>query len=366
MNIQKLICRILAFGLALLLLGGCLTAAFAEETEAPTTEPPTETQAPTNDTIGSSEETGEPAPTIIPDGNETTPTPGAPTVTKDPTGETVVEGETALFVARADNADKIVWYLVNRDSSVWLDESDYQTRFPGLRASGWSTDTLKLEKIPLELDGWFARAEFIGKGGTTLSKPAEIIVEEKTVRTPNISRQPKNLDINDMSFDKSLSVSAEAPDGGSLSYQWYCCESGKMGDMRPITGATSRTYTPELIAGTMYYCVGVRNTKYDLRTDELMSDIVSVKYTPSQTEPTAAPTGEATQPATEETEAPATEESTEFTFPPTEPEEEEPTGKKGSGLLTVLWIITGLLAVATAAVAYFLFLYKPKGGKYSS
>ena len=78
---------------------------------------------------------------------------------KDPTGETVVEGETALFVARADNADKIVWYLVNRDSSVWLDESDYQTRFPGLRASGWSTDTLKLEKIPLELDGWFARAE---------------------------------------------------------------------------------------------------------------------------------------------------------------------------------------------------------------
>lgn len=57
---------------------------------------------------------------------------------------------------------------------------------------------------------------------------------------------------------KALSVTADAPDGGVLSYSWYCTENGNPG---MISGAEGSSYTPDTTkAGTFIYQCLVKNT----------------------------------------------------------------------------------------------------------
>lgn len=115
------------------------------------------------------------------------PTP-APTVapyvaiTKSPTGERVEEGGRALFVAHAANQTGITWIISNAAGTAMYFNNEAANQFPGLSISGIGTDTLILDKIPYEMNGWRVQARYEGLGGPAYTEYASITVN-RTVET---------------------------------------------------------------------------------------------------------------------------------------------------------------------------------------
>lgn len=122
------------------------------------------------------------APTVAPRPT-TAPTP-QPTVnpylkiTKDPTGEVVDEGGRAYFVARADNYTAITWIISNSAGNIIYQDGAAASVFPGLIVSGLGTETLCLDNIPYDLNGWRVQAQFSGVGGPLSTAYAYITVNQ--------------------------------------------------------------------------------------------------------------------------------------------------------------------------------------------
>ena len=230
-----------------------------------------------------------------------------PAITKDPTEETVTEGGTALFIARADGCKEIIWRLVSPDKNTTYEAKDAYKHFKDLEAEGCDEETLCLSNIPYELNGWKAECKFIGNDGSSLySKGALITVNRKVLEQPTISVQPVGGSF-DVGTSAALSVTASAPDGGGLSYQWYSGMTNSAAAMTPVSGAVAASFTPPQTEGTMYYAVSVTTTEKDNKSEALYSDVVAVTYTAKAAE-TPAPTTAPTQ-APAATEAPKTDDA---------------------------------------------------------
>lgn len=114
-----------------------------------------------------------PPPTQAP-----SPTPYIPTVkiTKSPTSETVYEGGSALFIAKAENYDKIVWITVSPDKRTSYEIGDAPGHFSGLVIEGQGTGNLRLNNIPYSMNGWRIQAYFTGNGGPSYTAGAYLTV----------------------------------------------------------------------------------------------------------------------------------------------------------------------------------------------
>lgn len=120
---------------------------------------------------------------------------GKPVVTKSPTGETVEEGGKCAFVARADNADTVTWYLT--DGSTNVTAKSAPKKFEGLSVSGYDAEKLVLSNIPSSLSGWKAYAEFENETGKSQSNQATITVNAAAIPstpTPAASVTPAITD----------------------------------------------------------------------------------------------------------------------------------------------------------------------------
>ena len=127
-----------------------------------------------------------PASTIVINGGETAPTPtpevtGVPQITKHPTAENVATGDRAVFIARADGADMITWYIKAPDGTVYP-ASSFATYFPGVTVSGDGTEKLILSNVNTKLTGLSAYAAFTNPFGSVNSDAAMINV---TAATPS-------------------------------------------------------------------------------------------------------------------------------------------------------------------------------------
>lgn len=122
------------------------------------------------------------------DDDEPEPFEGKPVVTKDPTSENVEEDGTCSFVARADGADEIVWYVT--DGEVTIKASRLKNQFDGIKVTGADEEKVKLSHIPAELDGWKIYARFINDEGHTNSKRATIRVEADPTPAPTAAPTP--------------------------------------------------------------------------------------------------------------------------------------------------------------------------------
>lgn len=98
-------------------------------------------------------------------------------ITKDPSGETLSPGGKTWFVAHADNADSVSWEFLSPEGTIYS-AADTMSRNPGLLLDTSAGDTIALEKIPLSLNGWSARARFTGAGGTATTEAALITVRQ--------------------------------------------------------------------------------------------------------------------------------------------------------------------------------------------
>ena len=214
--------------------------------------------------------------------NGATPTPqGPPAITKDPIGEIVEEGGRAIFIARADDVLSYTWRFISPDGSQSYDYNKVGNQFPGLAISGGNTDTLTLSNISSALDGWKVACAFTGNGGTSVSKEAGIQVQKMT-STLSIINQPVGGTMElEENPNFTLSIQANASNGGSLSYQWYSAATNSAAAMQPISGATNSSYRPEQAEGTRYYRVSVTLTSNGISSEPFYSTIVPVTFTAS-------------------------------------------------------------------------------------
>ena len=238
-------------------------------------------------------------------------------ITKHPSGEYVESGDDrdVKFIAKAENADRIVWRLVSPDASETVpaaDASDYPM-FAGLQVKGLGTDTLILKYVPNSLNGWYVEAQFwsgnthvesagakitiVDSDGNTIGAPAETTAPATTTkpaetpipapdnnslpvdndaRTANISVQPESAEIK-AGDSHTLSVVATSPNNGTLSYQWYSAATDNLNAALPIGGASDASYTIENASETAYYWAAVWNIKDGVRSQAVFSEAAEVK-----------------------------------------------------------------------------------------
>ena len=260
--------------------------------------------------VGGSDNSGSTGGVVVGGGDNTTTSnvvvvggaTGNVNITKSPTSETVAKGGTAAFVARAENAESIVWRLVSPDASNTINAKNAPNEFSGLWVDGTNTETLTLGNIPESLNGWYVECKFDGKGGPVFTSGAKITVTGATGTTnnpakpntnqatattttqnaqpvlPTINSQPKGATMVAGQFT-SLSVSASTTDDSTLNYQWYASTTNSTTSGTPIAGAISAQYQPPEKAGSMFYYVAVWGTKDGMTGTKIFSTPVEVKYT---------------------------------------------------------------------------------------
>lgn len=114
-----------------------------------------------------------PTPTPTP---SPTPSPKVLTVTKHPTGETPTQGGKAWFIARANNADSIVWDFLDPAGAVNSAE-EARAKNPGLTIETFDGgESLCISNVPVSMNNWSVRAKFTGCGTSLYSNPARITV----------------------------------------------------------------------------------------------------------------------------------------------------------------------------------------------
>lgn len=324
-----------------------------------------------------------PAPAAATDMDETSA--GTPVVTKNPTGETVIEGGSAVFVAKATNTKQYVWEIAIADAVI--DCADLPGYLgTGVKVSGANTQKLTLSNIPLSLNGAWVRCRFVGAEESVESEFAKITVTAAKDAAPVVTKHPTDescevggevVFLSRANYAQSFVWQLVAPDGTT-----YDCKTA------PKTFKGLRVFdadkelivlenVPLSLDGYKVICKFTGN-------GEVSSKPATIHVTEKATEPpTEAPTEPVTEPPTEPpTEAPTeppteapTEPITEPTAPPTEPvtiptepvteaptepvteppvqvpTRPAPTGNSDDGGRTVILIVLAVVAIAATAVA---------------
>ena len=216
--------------LALLLTAALFPAAYAQESETPSE---VETESPATDTP-SSEPTEEPEvsptetpsveptaePTVTPTVEPTTAptaTPSVPIITKQPTGETLKAGDSAIFVARADNYSWCAWRFYDKEGNEIVFDKIWGY-FPNLKVSGGNSEVFTISNVPKDMNGWTVACLFCSDDGEwEFTDSVKITVtaaaataSPKPSATPKPSASPSAKPSPSASVSPSVSPSATA------------------------------------------------------------------------------------------------------------------------------------------------------------
>lgn len=216
--------KFIAVLLSLLLLTALLPAAYAQEpapaseveTDSPATEEPS--SEPTEEPEVSPTETPSVDPTAEPTVEPTaapTATPSAPVITKQPTGETLRAGESAMFIARADNYSWCAWRFYDKNGTEIVFDKIW-SYFPDLRLSGGNEEVFTIANVPKDMNGWSVACLFSSDDGeweyTDAAKitvtAAAATASPKPSATPKPSASPSAKPSPSASVSPSVSPSA--------------------------------------------------------------------------------------------------------------------------------------------------------------
>ena len=154
----------------------------------PVTMEPVSTPEPTS--TPEPEPTPEPTPTPTPPPAETpvpSSPPYAPVITKHPTDETVEEGGTCYFAAGYIDALTAEWHFVSPDLQTDLPYTEIGTQFPTLVVKNGEFSQMKLQNIPLSLNGWHVYCRYVNRNGVSYTKSATVYVTENPNGTSGTS-----------------------------------------------------------------------------------------------------------------------------------------------------------------------------------
>ena len=110
------------------------------------------------------------------------PASGLPAITKDPTGESVYNKGRAVFIARADNADSITWYVRSPSGDVYP-----ASNLPGLfgvSVTGVNEEKFVITNANPQMTGFTAYAVFTNALGSVSSSTAPLTVSKDLEPTP--------------------------------------------------------------------------------------------------------------------------------------------------------------------------------------
>jgi len=287
------------------------------------------------------------------------PSDGTPVVTKDPTGESVVEGDSATFIAKATNVRQYVWQLGIADALV--DAEDLPAYIgKGVKVSGWNTEKLVIENIPEELNGAHIWCRFVGAEESVTSSAAVLKVTALEDATPVITKHPTAETVEEggsavfvakAKYTQVYTWQLVSPDGVIFDCDTVHIHFPGL----TVTGAKSERITlsniPLEFNGYKIRCMFTAG-------EVVVSDTAKLTVTPKPTEP---PTEEPTEAPTEapvETTAPETQPTTEepennnvdaTDAPAVEPTEADTDSSSGSS--NTLWIVLIICAAAVAIAA---------------
>lgn len=126
--------------------------------------------------------TGEKTPAVVkdpaPKQTEEPINPGFLMIYKNPTSENRKEGDTTWFVAKAYNADSMVWTFVSPSGGEYTAQK-FEYNFVNCRVSGANSTSLCIENVSTAMSGWGAYCTFYGKGQTARSSTAYLSVSSK-------------------------------------------------------------------------------------------------------------------------------------------------------------------------------------------
>lgn len=171
MTMKKIICLLLT---CVMLISLCACGAKNEPVSAPPTDDPllstpepvivTPPPAPIPTLVAT------PAPTPEPIVSGST---GSINITKHPSGETIPAGGKTWFIAHADNADKLVWQMVDKFGGIYSLENAMAAN-PGLKLEVLDNDTIAVSNVPQSVDGWSVIAIFSNASGSVATQGAKI------------------------------------------------------------------------------------------------------------------------------------------------------------------------------------------------
>ena len=300
---------------------------------------------------------------------------GVPKVTKNPTGETVVEGESATFIARADNVRQYCWQFALADAS--FDASELASYIgKGVKVSGWNSEKLVIENIPKELDGLYVWCQFVGAEASVDSAAAVLMVVPLEDASPVVTKHPTSETVEEGGSAEFVARAKYVQE-----YLWrlvtpngnvYDCDS--IQNYFPglkVTGATTErlilSNIPLELNGSRIRCLFTAG--YTTASDDAKLTVKEKATEPSTEAPTEAPTEVPTEVPTEApTEAP-TEKPAEAPETPNasgdsaeiDRNDKDESPKNDNTLLIVL--IISVAAVAIAAIAGFTILKLRTGGR---
>ena len=301
------------------------------------------------------------------------PPSGTPEITKNPTGETVVEGDSATFIARADHVRQYHWEIAIADACIdCADLESYIGR--GVKVSGWDTDTLVISNIPKELNGAYVWCQFVGAEDSVDSAAAMITVTAQKDATPVVTKHPTEETVEEggeaifvakAKYAQSYLWQLVSPNGTV----YNCTDApGQFPGLR-ISGAdTERIVLSNIPLELDGYRIFCKFTAGSMVSSDKASIHVNAKATePTETEPTETQPPE-THP--QQTTPPATEPpavqpgATEPIFGPggtmTEPPQNMDNGGGNNNSTVILAAIIGISVIAVAAITAFVIL-KLKG-----
>jgi hypothetical protein len=300
---------------------------------------------------------------------------GVPKVTKNPTGETVVEGESATFIARADNVRQYCWQFALADAS--FDASELASYIgKGVKVSGWNSEKLVIENIPKELDGLYVWCQFVGAEASVDSATAVLMVVPLEDASPVVTKHPTSETVEEGGSAEFVARAKYVQE-----YLWrlvtpngnvYDCDS--IQNYFPglkVTGATTErlilSNIPLELNGSRIRCLFTAG--YTTASDDAKLTVTEKATEPPTEAPTEAPTEIPTEVPTETpTEAP-TEKPAEAPETPNasgdsaeiDRNDKDDSPKNDNTLLIVL--IISVAAVAIAAIAGFTILKLRTGGR---
>ena len=221
-------------------------------------------------------------------------------VTKDPGGETVNEGDDAMFISRAENYVGLVWIFISPDGATVYENTEAMDAFPGLEMAGIDTEELQLISIPYTMDGWYVQTRFFDAyGGEHLTERAQITVLQGLVASPRVTMRSGGARLK-RGETRTLAVEAASPGGDAIKYQWYRSYSSARNSGEAILGATEAEYTPPEELGQVFYFVGVWCVRGRAASAQIYTAPVAIVYTEAEPavppEPTPEPTPAPTTP----------------------------------------------------------------------
>ena len=152
-------------------------------------------------------------------------------ITKDPTDEYHTEGETAWFVANAENWSTATWTFVDPYGNECSWQS-FNNRFPNSSISGGDSPSVSVSNTQVSMSGWGAYCTFYGNGQTARTTTAYF----------NISpRQPAYGQMDGVVTDAMMSTVTIALDNGDTVQL--------LKDICNVTGGSLQTGC----AATVYY-----------------------------------------------------------------------------------------------------------------